>query len=147
MSIKQQLIVLKVSHQKYLLWSPHIQTGDTDINPDRVTEILQKVLQEQSANLTKLLSNCLSSVATELFSNNLITDYVHRNPTYQSVIDDYNNGMKYKSVPELEKHCQLFLDSLSGQGGPVKDAAKALARYWKEEVNKELGIDFKLNVQ
>ena len=62
--------------------------------------ILERVLQEQSANLTKLLSNYLSNVATEMFAKKLIADPVYRNQTYQSVISDFNNGMKYESVPE-----------------------------------------------
>ena len=84
--------------------------------------LLERVLREQSGNLTKLLPNCLSNVATEMFAKKLITDPVHHNPTYQSIIDDYNNGMKYESVPELEKQCQLFLDSLFSQHGPVKNS-------------------------
>ena len=116
------------------------------MSPDRVREILKRVLQEQSADLTDLLYGCLPNVVTQMYAKRLITDPVYRNPTYQSVMKDYENGMKFKTVPELEKHCQLFLDCLSNQGGPVKAAAKAIAGYWKDEINKELGIKLNLTV-
>ena len=116
------------------------------MSPDRVREILRRVLQEQSANLTDLLYGCLPNVVTQMYAKGLITEPVYCNPTYQSVMKDYENGMKFKTVPELEKHCQLFLDCLSSQGGPVKDAAKAIAEYWKDEINKELGVKLNLTV-
>ena len=116
------------------------------MSPDRVREILKRVLQEQSADLTDLLYGCLPNVATQMYAKSLITGPVHHNPTYQSVMKDYENGMKFKTVPELEKHCQLFLECLSSQGGPVKDAAKAIGGYWKDKINKELGIKLNLTV-
>ena len=116
------------------------------MNPDRVREILKRVLQGQSADLNDLLYGCLPNVAIQMRAKGLITEPVFRNPTYKSVMNDYENGMKFKTVPKLEEHCQLFLDSLSNQGGPVKAAAKAIAGYWKDEINKELGIILNLNV-
>ena len=116
------------------------------MSPDRPREILKRVLQEQSGDLTDLLSGCLPNVATQMYSKGLITDPVYSNPTYKSIMKDFKNGMKFKTVPELEKHCQLFLDCLSSQGGPVQAAAKALAGCWKDEINKELGIILNLNV-
>ena len=105
------------------------------------------VLQEQSANLSDLLYGCLPDVVTEMYAKGLITNAVCHNPTYISVMNDYENGMKFKTVPELEKHCQLFLDCLSSQGGAVQAAAKAIAGRWKDEINKELGIILNLNVK
>ena len=116
------------------------------MSPDKVKEILKRVLLEQSANLTDLLYGCLPNVATQMYAKGLITEPVYRNPTYISVMNDYKNGMKFKTVPELEKHCQLFLDCLSSQSGPVQAAAKAIAGYWKNEINKKLGIILNLNV-
>lgn len=116
------------------------------MSQDRVREILKRVLLEQSANLTNLLYGCLPNVATQMYSKGLITDPVYHNPTYISVMNDYENGMKFKTVPELEKHCQLFLDCLSSQGGPVQAAAKAIAGCLKDEINKELNIMLNLNV-
>ena len=74
----------------------------------------------------------------------MIPDAVHDNPTFDSIIRQFEAGMEWKkSVSELKEHCQLFLDSLSTQ---AEDAAKTLAREWKEEVKKELGISLDINV-
>ena len=124
----------------------YIKTGVHNVTPERVSMILKRVLQKQSADLTDVLSKCLTNVATQMFAKELITKHVNNNPTYLSVINDYENGMKFKNVSELQNHCQLFLDSLSSQGGPVKSAAKAIAKQWKGEVNEELGITLDLNV-
>ena len=105
-----------------------------------------RVLQKQSADLDDVLSSCLSNVTAQMFAKELITKSVYNNPTYKSVVNDYENGMKFKSISELENHCQLFLDSLSSEGGPVKSVAKAIAKQWKDEINTELGITLNLNV-
>ena len=128
----------------YLIY--YIQTEAEIVSQERVKAILKRILQEQSAVLIDLLSNCLPNVATQMFAKKLITESVYNNPTFKSVMNDYKNGMNYKSIFELEEHCQLFLDSLSSQGGPVENAAKAIAGYWKNEINKELGITLNLNV-
>ena len=107
---------------------------------------MKGVLQKQSANLSHLLSGCLQDVATEMYAKKLITKSVFQNPTYISLINDYENGMMFKDISGLENHCQLFLDSLSSQGGPMENAAKAIAVYWKNEISNELKITLTLNV-
>ena len=54
--------------------------------------------------------------------------------------------MNFKSISELEEYCQVLLNSLSSQGGPVKSVAKVIRGYWKDEINEELGIRLNLNV-
>lgn len=62
------------------------------------------------------------------------------------MINNYEYGLKFKDIPELQKHCQLFLDNLSSQGGPIKHAAKVIAGYWKNETSNEVTIKLNLNV-
>ena len=81
-----------------------------------------------------------------MFARKLITKSVYNNPNYKDVMNDYKNGMNYKSISELEEYCQLFLNSLSSQGGPVESVAKVIAGYWKDEINKELGTTLNFNV-
>lgn len=108
--------------------------------------ILKGALQKQSANLSRLLSDCLRDVALEMYAKELITKSVYQNPTYISLINDFENGMVFKDISGLQNHCQLFLDSLSSQGGPVKSAAKVIAENWKNEISIELKITLTLNV-
>ena len=81
-----------------------------------------------------------------MFGRKLITESVYNNLNYKDVMNDDKNGMNYKSITELEEYCQLLLYSLSSQGGPVESVAKVIAGYWKDEINKELGIALNLNV-
>ena len=106
----------------------YIQTGAEIVSQERVKAILKRILQEQSAVLINVLSSCLPNVATQMFAKKLITESVYNNPTFKTVMNDYKNGMNYKSISELEEHCQLFLDSLSSQGGPVENATKAISQ-------------------
>ena len=108
---------------------------------------MQRVLQNQYAVLDRTLRANLRNVATEMFSRNLIADAVNEAPTYGSMIGEFQNGMQFQgSVAELEKHCQLFLECLSSQGGPVERAAKYLVEEWKKNVNEEFGISLNLSV-
>ena len=92
------------------------------------------------------MHDCVPSVSTEMYSLGLISEAVKDAPTYDSMIREFVAGMNSKrTVSKLEKHCQLFLGSLSSQGGPVNDEAKVLAEDWKEEVTK-LGISFNVKV-
>ena len=82
-----------------------------------------------------------------MFAKNLISDAVNEAPTFGSMIDEFQNGMQFQgSVVELEKHCQLFLDSFTSQGGPVERAAKHLAEEWKKNVNEDFSISLNLSV-
>ena len=81
-----------------------------------------------------------------MFPRKLITESVYNNPNFKDVTNDYKNGMNFKSISELEEYCQVLLNSLSSQGGPVESVAKVIGGYWKDEINKELGIRLNLNV-
>lgn len=92
------------------------------------------------------MHDCVPSVATEMYSVGLISEAVKDAPTYDSMIREFVAGMNSKrTVSKLEEHCQLFLESLSSQGGPVNAEAKVLAEDWKEEVTK-LDISFNVKV-
>ena len=71
----------------YLIY--YIQTEAEIVSQERVKAILKRILQEQSAVLMDLLSNCLPNVATQMFAKKLITESVYNNPTFKSVMNDY----------------------------------------------------------
>ena len=117
---------------------------NVDVDLKKLRTILCKVLNSHFAHLNQQLKDTLKEVAAEMFAKNLIPNAVNENPTYNGMINQFKAGMEWKkSVSELKKHCQFFLDSLSIQ---AKDAAKTLASEWKEEVKKELGISLDINV-
>ena len=104
-------------------------------------KVLKKVLQKNHAILDRTLKACLVEVAKDLFSVDLITRSVLNDPTYGKIESEFQSGMELKEdISELEKHCKLFLDTLSSQGGPVKSAADILAKEWTQEAQRESNV-------
>lgn len=118
-----------------------------EVDLGKLRKTLREVIKKKFADLSKVLKpKVLSCVAAEMFSKGLISQPCKDDPTYDSVISEFENGMQWKtSVEELEEHCQSFLTSLSIQHGPVEEAAKHLAEEWKKNVKEEFGISLNLS--
>ena len=120
-------------------------TGTTGTTLKQVKKILKAVLLSHFAGLSDQLKSCLHQITTKMYSCSLISKSVRDSPTVNSVIDEFENGMQYKNdVLKLQEHCQLFLQCLSIEGGPVKLAAQELCKDWMEEVNKKCSISLDL---
>ena len=106
------------------------------------------VLQAKYFGLDRALQSCIQEVANELFSAGLISEAAKNKPSYESIDREFQSGMTFiKEVSKLKEHCQTFIDILSAQGGAAKIAAENLAEEWRETVQKEFGILFKLEVR
>ena len=83
-----------------------------------------------------------------MYSNDLISKSVRDCPTVNNVVNEFERGMQFinEDVLELQKHCQLFLQCLSIEGGPMKLAAKKLCQEWKKEVNKQCNVNLDLEL-
>ena len=115
--------------------------GAASVDIDKIRRTLKEVLKKKFASLSRSLKDTLSYVAAEMYSKGLISEAVKDNPTYDSMIREFEAGLQFlESVSEVENHCQLFLECLSSQGGPAVGAAKVLAKDWNDEVNKSCGI-------
>ena len=81
-----------------------------------------------------------------MFSHELISRSVRDSPTVHSVINEFENATQYleEDISKLQEHCQLFLQCLSSEGGPMKLAAKKLCQDWMEEVKKQCDISLDL---
>ena len=100
------------------------------------------------ADLVCALQSCLEEVANELFPAGLISEAVKNEPSYRSIDREFQSGMTFKKdVSKWKEHCKTFVDILSAQGGAAKIAAESLAEEWRETVQKEFGISFKLEVR
>ena len=120
--------------------------GAASVDTEKICRTLKGVLKTRFASLSRSLKDTLPYVAAEMYSKGLISEVVKDNPTYDSMIREFEAGLQFlESVSELENHCQLFLKCLSIQGGPAAGAAKALAKDWNEEVNKNCGIFFNIS--
>ena len=118
-----------------------------ELDLGKLCKTLREVIKRKFADLSKVLKpKVLSCVAPEMFSEGLISQPCKDDPTYDSVISEFENGMQWKtSVKELEKHCQSFLTCLTIQGGPVQGAAIYFAEEWKKNVKEEFIISMNLS--
>ena len=118
-----------------------------EVDMGKLRKALREVIKRKFADLSKVLkTKVLPCVAAEMFAEGLISQPCKDDPTYDSVIGEFESGLQFKtSVDELEKHCQSFLTSLSNQGGPVQGAAGRLAEEWKKNVKEEFGISLNLS--
>ena len=96
---------------------------------------MKDILQEQHYPLQKALKNCLPQVASEMFSEDLISGTVKDEPTYDKLIDEFKAGMEWKDVSELLKHWQSFVKILSNQSGPAKHAANHLGSELRDHLS------------
>ena len=109
-----------------------------------VRKVLKDVLTRHPLN--DLLSRCLSEVADEMYGHKLISKPVRNNPNVHDVIDEFESGMMLiDDITMLWEHCQLFLQCLSNQGGPIEAAAQKLGKNWVEEVKKKFDIPLDLS--
>lgn len=114
-----------------------------NVNPDKLRTTLRDVLTTQFADLSEALEDAevLNGVAGQLFAKGVIAKAVKNNPTYNSVINEFEAGLKFQKNPsEIEEYCKLLLESLSSQRGAAKHAAKSLKDKWKDTIEKEFGI-------
>ena len=143
----QHLGLLKVSKQQYVTFFHQLYQGAASVDTDKICRTLKKVLKTKYASLSRSLKDTLPYVAAEMYSKGLISEAVKDNLTYESMIREFDAaGLQFlESVSELENHCQLLLKCLFIQGSPEAGAAKALAKDWNDEVNKNCGIFFNIS--
>ena len=121
--------------------------GTTELTVKQVKKILKDILLSHFAGLSDQLRLCLHQVTTKMYSCALISKSVRDSPTVYSVIDEFENGLQYKDdVLKLQEHCQLFLQCLSSEGGPMTLAAKKLCQDWMEEINKQCNVNLDLEL-
>jgi hypothetical protein len=130
-----------------------ILSGNVELNPgpktaDNVCKVLSDVLRENLSDLSDALKNCLPCTAELMYSKFLITEIVRDSKNFWKMTDEFNNTMKCrKDVPDLQHHCQLFLDCLSCQGGPPLEAARALAAEWTKRIHQQLEISLPFDIR
>ena len=111
------LNLLKVSKQQYVTFFHQLYQGAASVDTDEICRTLKGVLKTKYASLSRSLKGTtLPSVAAEMYSKELISEAVKDNPTYESMIREFDAGLQFlESVSELENHCQLLLKCLSIQ--------------------------------
>ena len=112
---------------------------------DEAHKVLKSVLTSHFADLSNQLSRCLARVSAAMYSKRLISESVRDSPTVYNVIGEFESGMNLvNNISKLQKHCQLFLQCLSSEGGPTKLTAQKLCQDWIDEVKKQCNISLDL---
>ena len=118
-------------HYLYIMMVMMCCTIDIDLKT--IKKRLGDVLRSHQVNLNDIFNLSMSSIANELYQVGIITQDVHRSPTYDTIIQSFLVSVKLlRSQPEVENKCNKFLTALSNVGGPVADAADMLREDWEQ---------------
>ena len=105
---------------------------------------LENVLKENQVTLHDVFietQETLNDIARALSAVNIIGRAVQREPTYESIIGSFINGMKLKDdISDIEEHCIKFLTALSSVGGPVADASDMIKEKWMKAVREKCTV-------
>ena len=92
------------------------------------------------------LEMSLSDLASQLYIVHLISDEVKETNDMGKFIDEFRVSLYFKrKLPQIQEHCQKFLNSFIAVGGSYAAAAIALHEDWVEAVT-ELGLDFNIGI-
>ena len=101
--------------------------------------MINDVLVSHYADLNALPKKGLSELANQLYTVHLINNAVREAPSMEECIDEFKASLTFmKELPQMQEHCQKFLNSFIAVRGSYANAAKALVKA----IRKELGFDF-----
>ena len=107
----------------------YILTSGNELNA--VKQKLEDVFIDNQVPLKKAFQLSLRSVSDELYQARIITQDIHKSPTYDDIIGSFISGISFiDNLSQLEERCDKFLSALSNVGGPVADAADMLRKEW-----------------
>ena len=136
---------------KQLLFTARIESAACSRDPvltgDEVKEIIQDTLTEQYSALDDLLKPTLKSVAANMFASHLLTKETRDKLIYSDIMSEVISGMNFQhDLDKLRKHCELFLQSLAQQDGPLKNAANSIAKAWTIKIEEKMKIKFECKI-
>ena len=108
-------------------------------------KVINDVLVSHFAKL-KSLKTSLSDLASQLYAAHLISDEVRETRSMEKFITEFKASLSFqRKLPQIQEHCQKFLNSFIAVRGSYAYAAIALHEDWNEAVT-ELGLDFNINI-
>ena len=119
-------------------------TGDVE----KVKKEIQKVLKQFYSKLDILLRESLQQIATDMFSDGLVSQTTQNEPNVSKVMNEFRSGMEFISdCQELVEYCKLFLSILARQGGPFKRAADKIAQEWTTNIERAMGVNLEFSIE
>ena len=93
---------------------------------------IQQILQIHFYVLERATHGCLSTIASRLYADDIITEPVRNSLNFGSIMKEFTSKMELiQDMSELQSHCDLFLKCVRS-GGPTDIVVKKLAREWGE---------------
>ena len=90
----------------------------------------------------------MKSFAVDMYSHGLISQATKDTRNFDDLMREFKAVMNFiQDGHKLIKHCQLFLQSLVKQGGPLKDAASGIAKEWSVIIKQKLNIDIDFDIE
>ena len=107
---------------------------------------MEDVLVSHYDHLTSLTKVSIPALANKLYTARLISGGVRDSHSMKEIISEFKSGLEcMRKLPQIQEHCQKFLNSFICIGGSHRIAAIALHEDWNEAVTK-LGLDFNINI-
>ena len=95
---------------------------------------MRNILQEHNNDLRQVTTFCLKGFAAELYTSNLISLQVKNEPTFNSIINEFEAGINIENdASKLTRKWELFCQSLRKQKGP----AMMLGDIFEKKMNSE----------
>uniref|UniRef100_A0A1X7UZS2 Uncharacterized protein n=1 Tax=Amphimedon queenslandica TaxID=400682 RepID=A0A1X7UZS2_AMPQE len=136
-----------VVHESTLVSSTGGASPSATVDVNKVKKVINDVLVSHYADLTSLPMEAVPDLANKLFALRLVNNAVRVNPSMDKCIDEFKASLSFKrKLPQVQEHCQKFLDSFIAVRGSYADAAIALGEDWIEAIRNELGLDFNINI-
>ena len=117
------------------------------LDADRLKKVVTEVLNSHYASLGCLPKKSLQELANHLFTAHLISNTLRQNPTIEECTDEFKASLNFfKKVPQIQGHCQKFLNSFIAVRGSYAAAAIALHDEWIEAIETKLGFSFNIEI-
>ena len=101
---------------------------------DAIKQSIKGVLVQNQVALKEAFRFSLGSISDQLLQAGIITQDIHRSPSYDDIIGSFLAGITFiDSLDEVKGQCDKFLSALSNVGGPVAFAVNMLRREWEQE--------------
>ena len=82
-------------------------------------------------------------MAAELFTVGIISDEVQKNPSTNSILQDFYTGFAFMNrIENIEQHCRKFFSIFNKIGGPFTIAGNSL----KQDIVESISRNFDYNI-
>ena len=115
--------------------------GPGDISA--IVTCIKEEINRKFAPLKNLFEPSINRVTAELFTVGIISDEVQRNPSTNSILQDFYTGFAFmNTIEKVEQHCKKFFSIFDKMGGPFTIAGNSL----KQDIAESISRNFDFNI-